>query len=298
MIDESLITVFTPTFNRAYCLDGLYKSLNLQSSKNFEWLIVDDGSTDNTENLVYNFQKNAQFRIRYFKVEHGGKHRAINKGVKLAKGFLFFIVDSDDELAVDAIEKLLLWEKTIDTKDQYAGVSGICSYDTKKVVGSTFKGTYKDATNLERLQYNILGDKSEAYYTVVLRKYPFPEIPGEDFITEDIVWDRIAASGLKIRWFNEAIYIVKQKKDGLMAQGNMRYANNPIGYAIYVLQKEKFLKLTGRQKLYSGFYFYDTVKSKVSIHYAAKLLKRNFLVFFLFWIWQSIKIIMKRRFFS
>ena len=165
----------------------------------------------------------------------------------------------------------------------------------KKLLGETFSGTYIDATNLERNENNILGDKAEAYYTEILRNFPFPEIPGENFITEDIVWDQIAAFGLKIRWFNDVIYIVEQREDGLIAQGKMRFANNPIGYSKYILQKEKYLNFSKKEKLYSGYYFYDTVKSKVSILYAAKLLKRNFWKFSIFWIWQTLKISIKGR---
>lgn len=294
-MNNNLITVFTPTFNRAYTLETLYKSLVLQNNKNFEWLIVDDGSTDNTENLIKEIKKTAPFSIRYLKTTNGGKHRAINKGVKIAKGFLFFIVDSDDFLTNDAIDKLFCWEKTIKYKDNYAGVSGNKGDLNKRLLGETFSGTYIDATNLERNENNILGDKAEAYYTEILKNFPFPEIPGENFITEDIVWNQIAAFGLKIRWFNDVIYIVEQRDDGLIAQGKMRFANNPIGYSKYILQKEKYLNFSKKEKLYSGYYFYDTVKSRVSILYAAKLLKRNFWKFSIFWIWQTLKISIKGR---
>ena len=97
------ITVFTPTYNRAYTLERLYKSLLNQTSYDFEWLIVDDGSTDNTSELIKSFQNNQLFDVRYYKQGNGGKHVAINKGVELAEGELFFIVDSDDYLTDDAI---------------------------------------------------------------------------------------------------------------------------------------------------------------------------------------------------
>ena len=162
-------------------------------------------------------------------------------------------------------------------------------------MGSTFKGNYIDATNIERRENNILGDKAEAYYTSVLKKFPFPEIEGENFMTEAIVWDKIAASGLKIRWFNDIIYIVEQREDGLIAQGNSRYANNPKGYAMYVMQYDNIFHLNWKDKLYSGYYYYDVVKSKVSIFRAAKLLKRNSIIFLLFWIFQSCKVFIKGR---
>lgn len=296
-MDINLITVFTPTFNRAYTLKELYQSLVSQSNKKFEWLIVDDGSTDDTGNLVQSFKKEAPFSIRYFKCENGGKHRAINKGVKLAEGFLFFIVDSDDQLTSDAIEKLFEWDRNLKEKEKYAGISGNRGSQAGELLGTTFDGEYIDATNLERRKYNILGDKAEAYYTNVLRLFPFPEVEGEFFMTEDIVWDKIALAGFKIRWYNEIIYISEHRPDGLIAQGNLRYANSPKGYAMYVLQRERIFKKRGIDKLYSGYYFYDTVKSKVSLLRAAKLLKRNIVVFAFFWIWQSAKVLIRRRLF-
>ena len=93
-----MITVFTPTYNRAYSLPRLYESLQKQTFKDFEWLIVDDGSTDNTVDMVTGWSKEGKLTIRYIQMTNGGKHRAINKGVALAKGKLFFIVDSDDWL--------------------------------------------------------------------------------------------------------------------------------------------------------------------------------------------------------
>lgn len=294
-MNDNLITVFTPTYNRGYTLENLFNSLLVQTNKNFEWLIVDDGSTDNTEDLVNRFKDVSSFKIRYIKKKNGGKHTAINCGVNLAEGFLFFIVDSDDQLTKDAIEKLYKWEQSLEKKKDFAGISGNKGDVLGNLLGSTFKGNYIDATNIERRENNILGDKAEAYYTSVLKKFPFPEIEGENFMTEAIVWDKIAASGLKIRWFNDIIYIVEQREDGLIAQGNSRYANNPKGYAMYVMQCDNIFHLNWKDKLYSGYYYYDVVKSKVSIFRAAKLLKRNSIIFLLFWIFQSCKVFIKGR---
>ena len=99
------ITVFTPTYNRAYILENLYRSLQRQTCKTFEWLVVDDGSADNTKELFERWQQEDNFfPIRYVKQENGGKCRAINQGLKLADGELFFTVDSDDYLTDDALE--------------------------------------------------------------------------------------------------------------------------------------------------------------------------------------------------
>lgn len=290
----SLITVFTPTYNRAYTLGDLYHSLLLQTNFHFEWLIIDDGSTDNTEEIVESFLKTENpFPIRYYKKANGGKHTAINKGTQLANGYLFFIVDSDDRLTPNAIEKLFSWEQSIEDKSKFAGVSGNKGDFEGNLLGTTFPGYSIDATNLERQEKNILGDKAEAYYTQVLRDFPFPVISGESFMTESVVWDRIGAAGLKIRWVNEVIYLAEHRADGLIAQGDMRYANNPKGYALSVLQTIDIFHYDRKSKLLAGFYFYETVKQKVSLVDAAHLLKRNPISFFCFWLYQTLKIFLK-----
>ena len=106
------VTVFTPTYNRAYIISELYESLKKQDFTDFEWLVIDDGSEDHTEDLFKQWQNEYNdFPIRYYKVNNGGKHRAINKATELAKGELFFIVDSDDKLVSDALEKIVSWEE-------------------------------------------------------------------------------------------------------------------------------------------------------------------------------------------
>ena len=119
------ITVFTPTYNRAYILGNLYRSLQRQSFRDFEWLIIDDGSSDNTEELAVQWQNEGNdFPIRYDKVPNGGRCRAINKGLNLAQGKLFFIMDSDNILTDSALERVNCWEKTITDNSMIAGVIG------------------------------------------------------------------------------------------------------------------------------------------------------------------------------
>lgn len=270
---KCFITVFTPTYNRAYIIKNLYESLKAQTDFDFEWLIVDDGSTDNTEQLIDEFiKKHNRFQIRYYKKENGGKHTAINKGLELAEGEMFFIVDSDDCLLSNAISKIKEWENGINEKEKFAGVSGNKGYSEEKLVGSTFKGEYVDATSLERNKLNINGDKAEVFYTALLRKYKFPEFKGEKFLTEDVVWSRIANDGYKIRWFNEIIYTCRYRDDGLFVQYNKLLASNPKGFALYVNQKIKFNKNNcfERNKMYN--YYYDTVKNNLKIDAAAEYL--------------------------
>lgn len=234
MYSNALITLFTSTYNRRELIERLYQSLLQQTQKNFEWIVIDDGSTDDTE--VY-FEKLASkphpFPIHYFKQQNGGKHRAINNGVCKAQGDLFFIVDSDDYLTDNAIEKINGWYKTLDDTHKWAGISGLKGYSTKSVVGQNNSNQkFIDAKNSERRKNHLEGDKAEIYFTDVLRKYRFPEIPGENFISEEIVWNTIARDGYYLRWFNEIIYICEYLEDGL-TKDNTKEQRNPQGCLLW-----------------------------------------------------------------
>lgn len=231
------ITVFTPTYNRAYSLSRLFESLKAQSFHDFEWVIVDDGSSDNTSEVVSGFMKETPFfEIKYRKTENGGKHRAINRGMDLVSGDLFLVMDSDDWLREDALEWIDRVENSIpsDRKKEFAGVYGLKCYPNGTLIGSTFDGEMLDASYFERRKYRLLGDKAEAYYSEILRKYPFPEFEGEKFCTECLVWDQIAATGLKLRFFNQKICFCEYLEDGLTRMGNLLYARNPKQYGWYV----------------------------------------------------------------
>ena len=234
------VTVFTPAYNRAYILPELYHSLRNQTCFDFEWIIVDDGSADGTEALVGAWlqQQNA-FAIRYYKQKNGGKHRAINCGAEKAAGELFFIVDSDDQLTADAVESLLRVKNTLPDHEKFAGVAGNRGYHRGGVIGTTFDGDMLDCSAIERRKYGIDGDKAEAFFTSVLKKYPFPEYEGENFVTEAVVWDKMALDGYKLRYFNKIIYLCDYLEDGLTNQGLDLYYRNPQGYGHYLRQCRK-----------------------------------------------------------
>lgn len=230
-------TVFTPTYNRAYILLVLYKSLCAQTCKDFEWLIVDDGSTDDTEALVASWiQVNNGFPISYFKKENGGKPRAINYGIQQANGRYFILMDSDDYLTPDAIEKFDGWVDEIDQDTSFIGVGAARGYPD----GTYIKGTaprvnaqgYVDATNLQRSQFDLDADMVEAYKTDIFKKFPMAEWPGEKFAPEQIALNEIALAGLRLRWHQDIIYICDYLPDGLTMGSNRLVKNNPMGYAM------------------------------------------------------------------
>ena len=264
------ITVFTPTYNRMDLIEKLYQSLLQQTKKNFEWLVVDDGSTDDTEKYFGKISSKPQpFPIRYIKQENGGKHRAINKGVKSASGDLFFIVDSDDYLTENAIDKINQWISTLDGSHKWAGISGLKGFSKDSAVGQHSKSSYVDAKNNERRKYNLLGDKAEVYFTDILKQYPFPEIPGEKFISEEIIWNAIARDGFYLRWFNEIIYICNYLEGGL-TKDNAKDKKNPQGRLLWAKGQLETFPNSWRERLLAiGIYRHAVAETK-SIGQTAK----------------------------
>ena len=242
-----MITVFTPTYNRGNLLNRLYQSLCRQNYKEFEWIIVDDGSLDDTSSIVNIIQDKhpcGDFSILYYKKENGGKHTAVNTGVQKAHGDLFFIADSDDVLPPNALQTVAeVWEQT-----KYDNsIGGICGFDgginDGSIIGTGFPKEvhllnielsnhinigYIDATTRDvRFKLKVDGDMKEVFRTSVLREFPFPEIKGERFCPEVLVWNRIA-SKYKLRHINKIIYLVEYQQDGITSAITRSRMNSPI----------------------------------------------------------------------
>lgn len=227
------LTIFTPVYNRAYIISHLYQSLCRQTSKDFEWLVVDDGSTDNIEELINGFISENKIKIRFFKQENGGKHRAINKGVLEAKGDFFFIVDSDDYVTDDAVEWVNQTAELIKNNNEFGGLSGIrITPDGKKIGGGTDFGNI-DANAIDiRIKHSITGDLAEVFKTKVLREYSFPEFNDEKFCPEALVWNRIARK-YKIHYCHKGIYVCEYLPDGLTAKITSLRHRSPIASSVY-----------------------------------------------------------------
>lgn len=218
MRNNILVTVFTPVYNRAYIIDQLYQSLCQQTSRDFEWVVVNDGSTDNIDELIQRYQDEGRIPIRYFKQENGGKHRAINRGVQEANGELFFIVDSDDYILPNAVEWIIKKSKEIIDNDSFAGISGLrIKPDGSKIGGeNNFLQIDSDAVEI-RMKHHVTGDLAEIYKTEVLKKFPFPDFPGEKFCSEGLIWNRIAMSKKILRYCYQPLYVCEYLNDGLTA---------------------------------------------------------------------------------
>ncbi|MCM1182641.1 MAG: glycosyltransferase family 2 protein [Roseburia sp.] len=266
------ITIFTPTYNRGYILPVLYHSLQQQTFKNFEWIVIDDGSTDNTEELLEDWKnKEKDFPIIYKKTENGGKCRAINRGVELAESKAFFIVDSDDYLLSDAIEKVCEWFGSIEDDERFAGVSGLRGLSQEIPIGGwpKFDSPYVDCSYFDRGKYGLLRDKAEIYKTSILKQYTFPEYEGEKYITPSIIWDAIAGDGYMLRYFKDIIYVCDYLEDGLTRNGYGKFVKCPKGTMAYINLLEKIHgKEVADKKKFRFFFILCTlygVKKAVSI---------------------------------
>lgn len=232
-----MLTIFTPTYNRAYILPKLYESLTRQTAKSFEWLIVDDGSSDNTKEIVDKWIKQKKVKINYIKIENGGKSNAINVGVENAKGDLFFIVDSDDFLTDDAVKTIAETEKSF-SKEQNFKIAGHCykrsNYRTNTAITS-FSGIVPEfADSLElAFKYGASADKAEIFYTDVLKNFPFPKIEKNKFIPEALVWYRIAKAGYKFKVCDKAIYMCDYIEDGYSQNFKSNLKKNCRGFKLF-----------------------------------------------------------------
>lgn len=256
MKENIMITIFTPTYNRGNLLERVYDSLKAQTVSDFEWLIVDDGSSDNTEEIVKSWIDEAIIKIRYIKKENGGKHTAFNLGVKNACGELFFCLDSDDfatDTCVESIQKA--WNGVKDEK--IAGIIGKKTDTEGKLLCGDFPQGFLMAKmcDLPRI-HKCYGEKSMVYRTDVLKRYPYPEIKNERFIGESVVYDRIDAEYTMLL-LDQVLTVCEYQPDGLTGTIFPTMLKNPTGYKIYYKQRidmaYNFKELLGYVVRYNAF---------------------------------------------
>lgn len=242
--DAPWFTVFTGSYNRAHTLRRVYKSLSAQTMRDFEWLIVDDGSTDDTEARVQEMMQENRLRIRYFKKPNGGVHTAHNVAIKEAKGTFFLRLDSDDACVAHALETLR--QKWLEIPEacrvNYSGVSCLCMQPSGEIVGDIYPANQWDSDYV--VLASLRGEKWGFHRLDVLREYPFPEFAGERFCPEGLVWARIHDQ-YKTRCFNIPLRVYFDSNDSLT--GNMtrnRYCA-PKGVALYYNEQIRRLKTFG-----------------------------------------------------
>ena len=229
MKPDILLSVVTPTYNRAGLLPDCYRSLKKQTDLRFEWIIVDDGSTDDTELVVQEFQaETTLFPIIYVKKENGGKHTALNASHPYIHGKYVAMVDSDDRLTEDAVAVIL---------------EGWSSWESVSTVGlvTFLKGTDRDHPNCYAADENvpvdisayprvcpISGDAFEIIRSELFLRFPFPVFPGERFLSEGVLWNRVGQTHQCV-YINKVIYLCEYLEGGLTKSGRAMRIRNPYG---------------------------------------------------------------------
>ena len=242
--DTVLFSVFTPAYNRAHTLHRVYDSLCAQTLRDFEWIVIDDGSSDGTAELVANWVRSADFPIRYFRQEHSGKHIAHNLAMRKAHGKFFLPLDSDDACVPRALERMAYHWNTIPENERplYCGVDGLCSDQNGEIIGDRFPYEPFDATLRERRYvYRMRGEKWGSMLTEIVRQFPFPEVPGSQFTPEGLVWLDVAKT-YKNRCVNEVFrtYYVKDAHTGetLSKRGSLEDAPGRFQYYLWLLNND------------------------------------------------------------
>ena len=267
-----LATVFTPTYNRARLLKRLYESLKEQSDKDFECIIVDDGSKDNTEEVVQGFIKEKSIPIKYLKKENEGKHIAINVGCDMAEGELFFIVDSDDYIPKEAIEEVKRDWKKYRNNTGIAGLVYLKAWENGNLMGRKFEKDEFISNHVK--EYNkggVWGEKLKILRTEIFRKNKFPKYENEKYVGEHVLWIEVSRK-YDLVYINKVLYIAEYLEDGLTMAGRKLRIENPLGGikgAQVLMQKDMCLKLRIKNNLLYSAYSFFAEKSIKEIYKGA-----------------------------
>lgn len=247
---DKLITVFTPTYNRAYTIHKCYESLKRQTCKDFEWLIIDDGSTDNTRELIEVWiNETTEFKISYIYQENQGMHGAHNTAYENITTELNVCIDSDDYMPHDAIEKIKnTWEKVRDDKN-ISGIAGLDAYENGEVIGMKFPD-YLKRSSLFDFFYNkgIKGDKKLVYRTELTKKYPYPVYKGEKYVGLAYKYYKLDEE-YELALINDVLCIVEYMEDGSSLNMFKQYRKNPRGWCFYRIENLKLSKGSLKYKI-------------------------------------------------
>jgi glycosyltransferase involved in cell wall biosynthesis len=232
-----ILTIFTPTYNRGDLLERLYQSLIEQKCNDFEWLIIDDGSTDNTALIVEEFIKERKINIRYIYKENGGKHTAHNLAVVNAYGDLFVCVDSDDQLAPNAIKAIMQSYNKL--QDHDCGFIAYKQDNAGKLLSTRLQSNEIIHYGLfhYREKLNIVGEFTLIFKRDIIQKYLFPTFPNEHFIGECVLYDLLEIKGYTFCPLKEVIELCEYQNEGLSSDFCRLLKENPAGYCLYFMQR-------------------------------------------------------------
>jgi glycosyltransferase involved in cell wall biosynthesis len=238
---KSKLTIFTPTYNRGYCLPKLYESLKQQSNPNFVWLIIDDGSTDGTQKLAQKWKTENSVPIEYIFQENQGMHGAHNTAYENINTEWNTCIDSDDYLPHDAVEIILKSCKNLNPK--LAGIVGLDFNKNGQLIGTKIPEHLQECTLSDLYEkHKVSGDKKIVYRTEIVKKYPkYPLFPDEFFVPLGYLYTLIDQD-YSLKPINEAFVIVEYQNDGSTLNIHRQYRKNPRGFAFNRISKIKLSK--------------------------------------------------------
>ena len=241
------LTVFTPTFNRAYTLHKCYESLKRQSSKDFVWLIVDDGSSDDTKEIVDKWISENEIEIRYHYQKNQGMHGAHNTAYELIDTEINTCIDSDDYMTDDAVEKIVEFWKS----NRHRGLAGFVAldaYENGEIIGTKLPSDVRETTYFDI--YNTLGvkgDKKFIYRSDLTKLYPYPIFEGEKYVSLAYKY-AIFDDNYKLGIMNEVVCIVEYMEDGSSLNMFKQYRRNPKGFAFIRIENMKNPRISSKNK--------------------------------------------------
>lgn len=271
------ITVFTPTFNRAHFLPRVYRSLLMQNYSDFEWLIIDDGSTDETESVINSWQTEKRIDIQYYKQPNGGKQRTWNKALTLARSPLFFCLDSDDLLASESALSTVsqTWQAQQD-KVNVAGMIGVAGKDATTPYYRWLPDSIQYTTVHDLYaKFKFKGDAVMIYRTDILQKFPFILCNNEKFMSENFVFQQIDKDYI-MALVNSIFIIHEYYPDGYTNNINQIIKTNPFSYRLWKKQSLDYVTTPREKLVVLTEYIVGCMLSQEKIELTASWQKRYF----------------------
>lgn len=282
-MNKPLITVFTPTYNRKHLLPVLYKSLCAQTNRSFIWLIIDDGSSDGTEELVKEWQKDKLIEIRYFYKENGGMHTAHNAAYRLIETELNVCIDSDDSMPEDAIEKIISFWNEFDRKSIVAGIMALdFDINKKEIIGIKLPedGTVVSCEQLAE-KYGDYGDKKFIYRTEIINSVrEYPEYKGERLVPLSYKYWLVDRK-MPLVTLNEIVCLVDYQENGSTNTIQKQYFQSPKGFLAAKKEQMFYPRILKKQAKATIHYIFFS-KLSGEKHYIKKSPKKLMTVLLLF----------------
>lgn len=227
------ITIITPTYNRAHTLPRVYESLKNQTFKNFKWIIIDDGSTDNTQEIVAQFQKENTFPIEYYQQPNRHKFLTVLDGIRMVKSKYHMVVDSDDSYPENSLEILFNEVEKIENQDDYIGLMGLSADEQGNIVGNEYPNGGFDGSIFDmRYKYKVRGDKfgifiSKSYLREIEGK-DYSQYEGKGYIPQSVIFNEYDAKGLKTRFINKIVRYYLMDENDSASVSNTRWTGKNV----------------------------------------------------------------------